>query len=119
MNNTNKIILSVGFMWSQIDISNNFEWEELHEFLNKNYVEDSCALFRFNYSSEFLHWALMPPNQFINWLVGIRTVNDNKLVGFISAIPAKISIYGKHILCAEINFLCVHKKLRLKKCLLF
>jgi len=37
------------------------------------------------------------------------------LVGFITGVPSKISIYKKEIKMAEINFLCVHKKLREKR----
>ena len=34
------------------------------------------------------------------------------MVGFISAIPAKIDVKGTATDMVEINFLCVHKKLR-------
>merc|ERR1712232_1385497 len=37
------------------------------------------------------------------------------LFGFISAIPATMSIHCKRIDMVEINFLCVHKKLREKR----
>lgn len=37
------------------------------------------------------------------------------LVGFISAIPGEIRIYDKTEKIVEINFLCVHKKLRSKR----
>ena len=36
-------------------------------------------------------------------------------MAFITAIPAKISIHGVSADMAEINFLCVHKKLRSKR----
>jgi len=38
-----------------------------------------------------------------------------KLVGFISGIPATIQVYDTTIKTVEINFLCVHKKLRSKR----
>ena len=37
------------------------------------------------------------------------------MVGFISAIPAKIDVKGTATDMVEINFLCVHKKLRYSK----
>ena len=37
------------------------------------------------------------------------------LVAFISGVPGKLRVNGKEIEVAEINFLCIHKKLRSKK----
>lgn len=64
--------------------------------LNENYVEDDDNMFRFDYSPEFLHWALKPPGWRQEWHCGLRVVKSNKLVGFISAIPAKIRVYDKY-----------------------
>ena len=44
-----------------------------------------------------------------------RASKSNKLVGFISAVPAHIKMYEKEKAMVEINFLCVHKKLRSKR----
>jgi glycylpeptide N-tetradecanoyltransferase len=44
--------------------------------LTNNYVEDDDNTFRFDYSREFLKWALTPPGYQPKWLVGIR--NGNK-----------------------------------------
>lgn len=44
-----------------------------------------------------------------------RATKSRKLVGFISAVPASISVYKKVVKMVEINFLCVHKKLRAKR----
>lgn len=68
---------------------------------------------RFDYSKEFLQWALQPPGYLDEWHLGVRTTNNNKLVGFITAIPADISIHERVVPMVEINFLCVHKKIRL------
>lgn len=89
--------------------------------------------------------ALRPPGWLPQWHCGVRVSSNKKLVGFISAIPADIRIYDTwaattdHMhesertspsvfkssyfsLCCsrlkrmvEINFLCVHKKLRSKR----
>lgn len=50
-----------------------------------------------------------------DWHVGVRVVKSGLLVGFISAIPGHIRIYDKAEKIVEINFLCVHKKLRSKR----
>ena len=57
----------------------------------------------------------MPPGYRIDWLVGVRVSASQRLVGFISAIPADIRINATCIKMVEINFLCVHKKLRSKR----
>lgn len=70
---------------------------------------------RFNYSPEFLKWALQPPGYRTDWIVGVRAKTSGKLVGFISAVPAHVKADEKVVRMVEINFLCVHKKLRSKR----
>lgn len=53
--------------------------------------------------------------QFPDWHVGVRVAKSGLLVGFISAIPGHVRIYDKIQSIVEINFLCVHKKLRSKR----
>jgi glycylpeptide N-tetradecanoyltransferase len=84
----------------------------LYTLLSNHYVEDDGGNFRFDYSVDFLKWALTPPDHNPDWLVGVRGGKDKKLFGFISGIPVKMTSYGKVSEMAEINFLCVHKKLR-------
>ena len=82
------------------------------------------------------------PGYYKDWHVGVRAAKSGKLVGFISGTPAHISMWGRCVpvlihplLCralttfmvvydwhchsvkkmCEINFLCVHKKLRSKR----
>lgn len=50
-----------------------------------------------------------------DWHVGVRVVKSGLLVGFISAIPGEVRVYDKTVKIVEINFLCVHKKLRSKR----
>jgi len=78
-------------------------------------VEDTVKTFRFKYSGQFLRWALTPPNFIKDWIIGLRVKQNQKLVGFISGVPLKANIEGKSINMAEINFLCVHTKLRTKR----
>ncbi|XP_077978307.1 glycylpeptide N-tetradecanoyltransferase 2-like [Glandiceps talaboti] len=107
--------LPQGFMWDIIDISNDNNLRELYSLLNENYVEDDDNMFRFDYSPDFLKWALTPPGWLRQWHCGVRVTSNKKLVGFISAVPANIRIYEHLKPMVEINFLCVHKKLRSKR----
>lgn len=45
-------------------------------------------------------------------MVGVRVEKNLKLVAFISGIPVRTIVEGEKMKMAEINFLCVHKKLR-------
>ena len=57
----------------------------------------------------------MVPGWHEGWHCGVRLQNGGRLLAFIAAIPATIRIYDKKLRMAEINFLCVHKKLRSKR----
>ncbi|KAK7218050.1 hypothetical protein V2G26_006053 [Clonostachys chloroleuca] len=104
-----------GFEWVVVDLTSDEEIKEVYELLNGHYVEDDEAMFRFNYSPAFLRWAMMAPGWQKRYHVGVRASQSRKLVAFISAIPQRIRVRDKVILCSEVNFLCVHKKLRGKR----
>ena len=72
-------------------------------------MEDDSEAFRFDYSVSFLRWALLPPHQPQDWLLGVRGGKKQRLFGFISGIPVSMNLNGKRVELAEINFLCVHK----------
>lgn len=107
--------LPESFGWCDININDAKQVQEVYELLHKNYVEDDDAMFRFNYSPEFLAWALQPPGYRSDWHVGVRVKGSGKLVAFISGIPSTLLANGCHIKAVEINFLCVMKKLRSKR----
>jgi len=107
--------LPSGFQWDTLQLDDPLVLKELYILLNENYVEDDDNMFRFDYSPEFLAWALKPPGFLKEWHCGVRVSKSNKLVGFISAVPANIRMYNKEKKMVEINFLCVHKKLRSKR----
>ncbi|CDF41209.1 unnamed protein product [Chondrus crispus] len=44
-------------------------------------------MFRFDYSREFLRWALLPPGWHPTWHVGVHVKSNKKLVAFITAVP--------------------------------
>jgi len=108
--------LPSGFEWASINLNDDAELSELYALLNENYVEDSQAMFRFDYSREFIRWAMMPPGWKQVWHVGVRlATSTRKLVAFIGATPADLVVFGDEIRGVEVNFLCVHKKLRSKR----
>ncbi|EFA05466.1 Glycylpeptide N-tetradecanoyltransferase-like Protein [Tribolium castaneum] len=104
-----------GFAWDTLNLDEPLVLKELYTLLNENYVEDDDCMFRFDYQPEFLKWALQPPGWRKDWHCGVRVVKSGRLVGFISAIPATLKIYEKTQKMVEINFLCVHKRLRSKR----
>lgn len=108
--------MPAGFVWADVDISQPDQRLELYDLLANNYVEDDDALFRFDYSQEFLVWALTPPGHSSRLLLGVRAAKSHKLVAFISGVPATVAVRTEQpTMMAEINFLCVHKKLRAKR----
>eukprot|EP00854_Cymbomonas_tetramitiformis_P019533 gene19533-23360_t len=107
--------LPPSFEWTTVDMNDADTVQEVYKLLNMNYVEDDDNMFRFDYSMEFLKWALQPPEYKKEWHVGVRVSGTGKLVAFITGIPAVIRVKDQEILMAEINFLCIHKKLRSKR----
>jgi glycylpeptide N-tetradecanoyltransferase len=57
--------------------------------------------------------SLLSPGWRKEWHIGIRS--GNTLCAFISAIPTNIRVRDKVLRGSEVNFLCVHKKLRGKR----
>ncbi|KAI4730044.1 N-myristoyl transferase [Aureobasidium sp. EXF-10728] len=107
--------LVAGFEWSEIDLLDEAELKEVQELLCNHYVEDDEAMFRFNYLNETLNWALKAPGWRKSWHVGVRATKSRKLVAFISGVPVRLNVRDRLVNTAEINFLCVHKKLRSKR----
>lgn len=103
------------YEWVTCDMDSEDMCNEVYVLLTNNYVEDDENMFRFNYSMEFLRWALRPPGYYRNWHIGVRVKTSKKLVAFITGVPARIRVNENVINMAEINFLCVHKKLRSKR----
>ncbi|KAL7504336.1 hypothetical protein ACHAXN_002020 [Cyclotella atomus] len=104
-----------GFEWIQVDITNPDECTEIYDLLYQNYVEDDGCTFRFDYSKDFLRWALTPPGYRKEFHIGVRSTKSGRLMALITAIPARVCVHGVEMEAAEVNFLCVHKKLRSKR----
>lgn len=107
--------LPSAYEWATCDMSSDYICNEIYTLLANNYVEDDDNMFRFNYSKEFLEWALRPPGYFKSWHVGVRVKTSKKLVAFITGIPVNMRVRDEVVKMAEVNFLCVHKKLRSKR----
>mmetsp|Transcript_1459 Transcript_1459/g.2397 ORF Transcript_1459/g.2397 Transcript_1459/m.2397 type:complete len:500 (-) Transcript_1459:434-1933(-) len=104
-----------GFEWCSFDIMDPVQAEEVYVLLRDNYVEDDECTFRFDYSIPFLQWALTQPGYLPEWHVGVRNAKTGSLMGCITAVPVHIRVFDEVQPMAEINFLCVHKKLRTKR----
>lgn len=59
--------------------------------------------------------ALTAPGWTKEWHVGIRATESRRLVAFISAIPVALRVRKTVLKASEVNFLCIHKKLRSKR----
>ncbi|KAF2192706.1 N-myristoyl transferase [Zopfia rhizophila CBS 207.26] len=104
-----------GFEWVTMDLEDEKQLEEVYDLLGNHYVEDAETMFRFKYSPSFLNWALKAPGWRKEWHVGVRATASKKLVAFISGIPLELRVRKNVLKCSEVNFLCVHKKLRSKR----
>lgn len=101
------------YEWHELDPNNNIDIKELTSFLNHNYIEDRNGLFRTVYDENLLKWILTYPTN--NLHLCVRTKKSKKIVGFISMQTILVQLYEEEYKTCEINFLCVHKKIRLNK----
>lgn len=108
--------LPEGYEWVELDLLDDKELQETFNLLNNHYVEDDKAMFRFSYSKTFLDWALKAPGWRKSWHVGVRAQGKSRLlVASIFGIPTRLRIRDKLVDVVEINYLCIHKKLRSKR----
>jgi len=85
--------LPSAFEWTNCNMADSKTVDEVYNLLSSNYVEDDESTFRFDYSREFLKWALCPPGYKEEFHVGVRVVKSKKLVGFITGIPARVHVF--------------------------
>lgn len=105
--------LFINHSFKLLDFQNADDLEDIHALLEENYIEDRDSVFRFNYSKDFLLWALRPFEKNVTW--NLALLKDGQMIGFISAKSLKYHIKYDILDCAEINFLCLHKKYRSKR----
>ncbi|KAH9824261.1 Myristoyl-CoA:protein N-myristoyltransferase, N-terminal domain-containing protein [Melampsora americana] len=110
------LTLPDGYEWCSLDLGDEIQLREVYELLTGNYVEDDDAMFRFDYTAPFIRWALQPPNFVQDWHVGVRVASGKRrLIAFIAGVPMHLKARSTVKDCSEINFLCIHKKLRAKR----
>jgi glycylpeptide N-tetradecanoyltransferase len=107
--------LPKGFEWVTLNVRDDKVLDIIHKFLIDNYVRDGDGTFALHYSKEFLLWAFTSPGYSDDLHLGVRVTGKQKLMGFIACIPLNLRLYDTVVKNAEINFLCVHKKLRNKR----
>ncbi|EAN92877.1 putative N-myristoyl transferase [Trypanosoma cruzi] len=84
---TDPVAIASTLEWWSPDMDNKDDVRAIYELLRDNYVEDVESMFRFNYSEDFLRWALTPPGYHSSWHVAVRRKRDQMLMGFVSGIP--------------------------------
>ncbi|KAB1253896.1 Glycylpeptide N-tetradecanoyltransferase 2 [Camelus dromedarius] len=124
--------LPQGFTWDTLDLGNAEVLRELYTLLNENYVEDNDNMFRFDYSPEFLLWSVWPVlcawwgggSSWAGLSLSVHVFLDTNWYLFsLPALTAGLCVPQAGSLSGtvgvkkmvEINFLCVHKKLRSKR----
>ena len=105
--------------WCYFDINIPKEFDEIHQFLLKNYKLDDDP-FPLEFTKDILKWSLdlriqdygvKKLDSIKYWNLGIRS-ETGKLIGFITGVPTHYIIHGKSIDTLTINYLCVHRNLR-------
>lgn len=81
------------------------------------FLHNFCGLLCELLTSDVLCYnrALMSPGWKKEWHIGVRATKSRKLVASICGVPTEIRVRGERIKVTEINFLCIHKKLRSKR----
>lgn len=89
--------------------------DEICDFVMNHYVESSSGEFRLIYTKEKIRWAMCSPNHNKDLFYCVRDEKKKAIWGMIVGVPRQFMICGKKQKMAEINFLCVHAKLRDKR----
>ena len=85
--------MTSGFVWSEVDVTNPAQQTEVYDLLYQNYVEDDDYMFRFDYSRDFLTWALTRPGFEKAFHLGVRSSRSGRLMAFISGGPARTRVH--------------------------
>jgi glycylpeptide N-tetradecanoyltransferase len=109
------INLPSGYAWKLMDSSNSNDLSLMSQFLEKYYVEDVSGDFRLSYSPNFLKWVLSKPSNNPSLCLGVIVEKTGLLVGLITSVVSKNQVFTSKLEMAEIDFLCVHPKVRNKR----
>ena len=101
-----------GYNWYTFNLNDDKDLDELYIFLLNYYVKNLEATKKFHYSKKLLKWFLCN-EKYNDLIIGVKY--KNKLLATICGIPMTIRLFDKEIEMIEINFLCIHNKLRNKR----
>uniref|UniRef100_A0A8D1W3Q1 Glycylpeptide N-tetradecanoyltransferase n=1 Tax=Sus scrofa TaxID=9823 RepID=A0A8D1W3Q1_PIG len=100
-------------MWESVDSLSAEIPVRLVTHLSHN--RNSSHFFKFKATPNFLMWEGRPPGILFFWPCHRRVRTKKLLEGFFKATPAARALFLSVKKMVEINFLCVHKKLRSKR----
>ena len=98
-----------GFMWSEVNVTNSAQHTEVYDLLYQNYAEDDDCMLRFDYSRDFLSWALMSPYFEKAFHLGVCSSHSGRLMAFISGVPACTRVHDSERDMLKVDFLFVHQ----------
>ena len=99
------------YEWHTFNLNEETDLNLIYSFLLEYYVNNPNASKRFHYSKELLKWFLI--SEYNDLIIGVKY--KNKIYATICGIPLTVRILDKNIKMVEINFLCIHHKLRNKR----
>ena len=99
------VVLPEGFVLKTLNLT---QLDEICNFLNSNYTEQSECGIRTIFGKDYIYWYLK--HILPGFIIGLT--HKCKLVGFVTVLIMDIMINGTISKIPYINFLCVHYKLR-------
>lgn len=114
--NVESIKLTEDFIWdNSVDLTDDMQCNEVVTFLNKHYSNDTNEKFRIKFTTDFIKWIVIGNrNPKDIHCLALRVTKSKLMVGFICSYPITIQLQKNKLTTTEVNFLCVHKKLRCK-----
>jgi len=103
--------LPEGYEWHTFNLNDETDLNLIYSFLLEYYVNNPIATKRFHYSKELLKWFLI--SEYNDLILGVKY--KNKIYATICGIPISVRILDQNIKMVEINFLCIHPRLRNKR----
>ena len=88
------------------------------DFLSNHYEleENQSNYFKIEYTPDLVEWALIVPNTIKDWHFGVKADGREPLLAFISGTPRNLKVdKNEEIKVVNVNFMCVHTKLRNKR----
>jgi glycylpeptide N-tetradecanoyltransferase len=96
------------YSWTEFDLASDREVDDVCAFLNKNYKLDSGDNFRLYFTRDYLRWSLGLNGR----VIGIRS--NGVIGGVVAMSAAKFQVFERELEIADVNYLCIHQKLREK-----